>query len=160
MSDIDHKSISKVQHEANYRRISTVPFVEIKGGRLQGVVSSKSSSDRIYVSFIEAGTLNYYCSTNNNRVCGGLRGGPCKHLKELIKEACTQYGAQKVAKGLRLDADPTTIHNPYDIERHITGSKQKEEAGVVFSRFLTYLKYVEFEDTAEPMPEMAWFVVG
>ncbi|MGK0290957.1 MAG: hypothetical protein ACI86H_002421 [bacterium] len=48
------------------RNIKKVPFVELFNHRLQGVVSSGSDISRVYVSFFEAETLNYYCSTNNN----------------------------------------------------------------------------------------------
>ncbi len=150
----------KVQHAANARSVKKVPFVEIHAGRVAGVVSSSSSAERVYVSFIDAGSTNYYCSTNNNRPCGGLRGGPCKHIKAMIKEAVTQYGAPKVARGLGLDADPATLSSGNDIMRHVTGAKTKEEASIVFSRFLSYLRYVEYPETVEPMPEMSWFVVG
>ena len=52
------------------RAVKTVPFVELASGRLQGVVSSGSDIKRVYVSFIEAGSGDYYCCTNNNRPCG------------------------------------------------------------------------------------------
>ncbi|MCA9625984.1 MAG: hypothetical protein KC731_43480, partial [Myxococcales bacterium] len=49
------------------RNVKKVPFVELFGGRVQGVVSSGSDVKRVYVSFMEARTGNFYCSTNNNR---------------------------------------------------------------------------------------------
>lgn len=160
MSSDQIKSVVKVQRAANARRTKKVPFVEIFGGRVAGVVSSGSSAERVYVSFVDAGTTNYYCSTNNNRPCGGLRGGPCKHITEMIGEAVTQYGAERVARGLKLGVDTTTLKSSYDIMRHISGAKTKEEASIVFSRFLSYLSYVEYEGTFEPVPEMSWFTVG
>jgi hypothetical protein len=161
MSDeTNAKSVVKVQHPASARKVNKVPYVELHGGRVQGVVSSGSDASRVYVSFFDAGTTNYYCSTNNNRPCGGLRGGPCKHLKSLMDEAVLQYGAPKVGRYLKLGADPASLNSSYDIMRHVTGAKTKEEASLVFSRFLSYLRYVEYEGTPEPMPEMAWFTVG
>lgn len=154
------KSVLKVQSESKPRKVAKVPFVELYNRRLQGVVSSGSDINRVYVSFFEAGTTNYYCSTNNNRPCGGLRGGPCKHLSSLMDEAVLQYGAPKVAKSLGIDADPNTIKRGGDIMRHISGYQAKEEASIVFSRFLSYLRYVEYEDTSEPAPEMSWFISG
>ena len=143
MSDATQdRSTLKIQHPINARRIHKVPFVELHGGRVAGVVSSGSSSDRVYVSFIDADTTHYYCSTNNNRPCGGLRGGPCKHIDAMMGEAVAQFGAPKVARSLGLDADATTMKSSYDIMRHVTGSKTKEEASVVFSRFLAYLSFV------------------
>lgn len=160
MSSTTNKSVVKVQSEASPRKVKDVPFVEIYNRRVQGVVSSGSDINRVYVSFFEAGTTNYYCSTNNNRPCGGLRGGPCKHLASLLNEAALQYGAPKVAKSLGIDADPASLKRGADILRYITGYQAKEEASIVFSRFLSYLRYVEYEDTSEPAPEMAWFVSG
>lgn len=154
------KSVLKVQSESKPRKVAKVPFVELYNRRLQGVVSSGSDINRVYVSFFEAGTTNYYCSTNNNRPCGGLRGGPCKHLSSLMDEAVLQYGAPKVAKSLGIDADPNTLKRGSDVMRYISGYQAKEEASIVFSRFLSYLRYVEYEDTSEPAPEMSWFISG
>jgi len=69
------------------RDIKKVPFVELFGDRLQGVVSSGSDIERVYVSFFAAESLDFYCSTNNNRPCGGLGIYPCKHLQALLQEA-------------------------------------------------------------------------
>lgn len=160
MSDEAKKSVVKVQHAANARKTKKVPFVEIFGGRVAGVVSSGSSAERVYVSFVDAGTLNYYCSTNNNRPCGGLRGGPCKHITAMMDEAVVQYGGERVARGLKLNIDTTKVSRGADIMRHITGAKTKEEASIVFSRFLSYLSYVEYPGSEEPMPEMSWFTIG
>ncbi len=157
---ISDRSVQQVQHEAMSRKLKKVPFVEIHGGRVAGVVSSGSSAERVYVSFIDAGTTNYYCSTNNNRPCGGLRGGPCKHIKSMLDEAVIQYGAAKVLKGLKIEVDPATIHRGSDIVRHLTGSKVKEEASIVFSRFLSYLRQLENPNSVMPSPEMTWFIVG
>lgn len=153
-------SVVRVQTPAQKRKVQKVPFVELHAGRLAGVVSSGSSAERVYVSFIEAGTTNYYCSTNNNRPCGGLRGGPCKHITSMVNEAVLQYGARRVARGLDLDVDLTTVNQSHDILRHIRGAKTKEEASLVFSRFLQYLHHVSLPSVTGPMPEMAWFVVG
>jgi len=160
MSDEAKKSVVQVQEAANSRKTKKVPFVEIFGGRVAGVVSSGSDANRVYVSFIDAGTTNYYCSTNNNRPCGGLRGGPCKHIVSMIDEAVVQYGVERVARGLKLSVDTSSMSRGSDILRHVTGAKTKEEASIVFSRFLSYLSYVEYPGSEEPMPEMSWFTVG
>ncbi len=99
-------------------RCQKVPFVELLGQRLQGVVSSGSDIQRVYVSFIEAGTLNYWCSTNNNRPCGGLRGSPCNHLQELVGEAIVQHGIERVVAFLRIPGDPAQLQSARDILRH------------------------------------------
>jgi len=52
---------------AEPRDVDTVPYVELADGRLQGVVSSGSDVERVYCAFIEAGSLAYYSSTNNDR---------------------------------------------------------------------------------------------
>ena len=140
------------------RKVQKVPFVELYAGRLQGVVSSGSDEDRVYVSYFEAGTGNFYCSTNNNRPCGGLRGSPCKHLVELLGEAVLQYSAARVIAYLGLAAEPDKVRGGGDLLRYLKGGPHKVEAGMVFSRFLTYLQYVNVPATAAPLPEMAWFV--
>ena len=40
----------------------------------------------------------------------------------------------------------------------VAGGLHKVEAGMVFSRFLTYLHYVSLPPTTAPLPEMGWFV--
>src|SRR5579863_5639693 len=85
---------------AGRRDVKKVPFVELFDNRLQGVVSSGSDIERVYVSYFEVGTLNYCCSTNNNRPCGGLRGSPCNHLRELLHEAIVQSGMDTVLRFL------------------------------------------------------------
>lgn len=139
------------------RALKKVPFVELFDGRLQGVVSSGSSATRVYVSFLNAGTGDYYCSTNNNRPCGGLRGGYCKHLDSLVDNAIAQFGAERVARYLGCSKD---VSSGYDIAAQLGGDTRKEEAGTVFARFLDYLRYVELEPSILPMPEMSWFLTG
>ncbi|WP_428265503.1 hypothetical protein [Haliangium sp.] len=141
------------------RKLAKVPFVELFGGRLQGVVSSGSDPRRVYVSFFEAGTTDFYCSTNNNRPCGGLRGSPCKHLAALMENAVAQYGVDRVVRYLRLDTGGT-VPAPHALPRYVTGSQKKTPANEVFSRFLDYLRYVELDGQVAPMPEMSWFVTG
>lgn len=139
------------------RNLKKVPFVELFDGRLQGVVSSGSSGDRVYVSLVAAGTGNFYCSTNNNRPCGGLRGGTCKHIDALVANAVAQYGAERVSRYLGV---PETVDTSWAIQSHLGGDKEKVPAGEVFARFLDYLRYVELPDSQEARPEMAWFVTG
>ena len=140
------------------RKVQKVPFVELYAGRLQGVVSSSSDEKRVYVSYFEAGSGNFYCSTNHNRPCSGLRGSPCKHLVELLEEAVLQYGSPRVIAYLGLPTDPEKAKRGGDLLRDLKGGPHKVEAGMVFSRFLTYLQYVSVPPTAAPLPEMAWFV--
>ena len=77
-----------------------------------------------------------------------------------IDEAVVQYGVERVARGLKLSVDTSSMSRGSDILRHVTGAKTKEEASIVFSRFLSYLSYVEYPGSSEPMPEMSWFTVG
>ena len=139
------------------RNLQKVPFVELFDGRLQGVVSSGSSATRVYVSLINAGTGNYYCSTNNNRPCGGLSGGGCKHIAAMVDNAVAQYGAERVSRYLGLAEEQSSA---YGIIGQLGGTKEKVQAGEVFARFLDYLRYVELQSSTEPRPEMAWFVTG
>ncbi|GAB1543154.1 hypothetical protein NUACC21_58280 [Scytonema sp. NUACC21] len=139
------------------RDVKDVPFVELFNGRLQGVVSSGSDIERVYVSFFEAKTLDYYCSTNNNRPCGGLRGYPCKHLQALLTEATVSYGIEQVANTLKVPGDLSQIKTTNDILAR-AGTLKKEPASEVFSRFLNYLRYLELETNNHPLPEMSWFI--
>ena len=139
------------------RDIKKVPFVELFNGRVQGVVSSGSDVRRVYVNFFEVETLNYYCSTNNNRPCGGLRGSPCKHLQAMLKQATLQYGLQQVANYLRVSAEINTLKSERDILVK-RGAILRQPAADVFSRFLNYLRYLELNGSPQPNASMAWFV--
>ena len=59
MADMDARSVIKARPAANRRKVREVPFVEMYGNRVQGVVSSGSDIERVYVSYFEAGTLNF-----------------------------------------------------------------------------------------------------
>jgi hypothetical protein len=143
---------------AGSRTVKSVPFVELAGGRVQGVVSSGSDIERVYVSFIEAGTGDYYCSTNNNRPCGGLRGAPCKHIAELVDEAILQYGADRVAAYLKVAGDGPPVEDARGVLGALSGRERKESPGTVFSRFLSYLRYCELKTRPGTVLEMGWFV--
>jgi hypothetical protein len=138
------------------RDVDTVPYVELGDGRLWGVVSSGSDVERVYCAFIEAGTLAYYSSTNNDRPDAGT----AKRLTWLLEAAVAQYGAERVLRYLQISLDPAKVKKPSDILAEISrkGGLRKENAGLVFSRFLKYLGYVELDAPAGPVPEMAWFV--
>jgi hypothetical protein len=139
------------------RNVKKVPFVELFGGRLQGVASSGSDIERVYVSFIEAGTGNFYCSTNNNRPCGGLGTAPCKHISAVVEEAVVQYGAPTVAGYLRLEMDAPTALTVRDVHQKLHGRPTKADASRVFSRFLSYLRHCDRRAEPRWVPEMSWF---
>src|SRR5215813_865450 len=113
------------------RDVKKVPFVELFDHRLQGIVSSGSDIERVYVSYFESRTLNYCCSTNNNRPCGGLRGSPCNHLRELLHEAVNQYGMERVIQFLQVPGDIAAILDDDDIVRR-AGAMKNEFAGDIF----------------------------
>lgn len=142
---------------AGQRTLKSVPFVELAGGRLQGVVSSGSDIERVYVSFVESGSGDFYCCTNNNRPCGGLRGGPCKHIAELVDEAILQFGPARVAAYLGVGGDGEAIDDSNKVLGALRGSERKEAPGVVFSRFLNYLRYCELKVRPGTVLEMGWF---
>jgi hypothetical protein len=137
------------------RKLAKVPFVELADGRLQGVVSSGSDIERVYVSSFAAKTHVFSCSTNNNRPCGGLRGGPCKHLQTLLDEAVLQYGAERVIRYLSIDVEPEG-----DLLRAMKGQPESAPAATVFSRFLHHLAYLEVPGSTDPLPELHWFPAG
>ncbi len=153
----EKNSILTLAPPVKSRALKKVPFVELADGRLQGVVSSGSDIARVYVSFFNADTHNYYCSTNNNRPCGGLRGSPCKHLISLLDEAVLQYGAERVVRYLRLTLEPEQIKKGRELLAHLHGTQEKEPAATVFSRFLNHLSFLEYQGTTEAVPEMEWF---
>ncbi|MFD3453849.1 hypothetical protein ACFWVC_16935 [Streptomyces sp. NPDC058691] len=160
MSDRERSSTARVTAPARPRKLAKVPFVELADGRLQGVVSSGSDIERVYVSSVAAGTYAYACSTNNNRPCGGARGSFCNHIRALIGEAVLQYGAARVARYLRVETaegEPgaQSITDGMSATRPAQGDTQA--AALVFSRFLRHLAYLELAPTTAPLPEMQWF---
>ncbi|GAA1703932.1 hypothetical protein ACBR40_16835 [Nonomuraea sp. AD125B] len=146
----EQRSVVRVVAPVEPRKLAKVPFVELADGRLQGVVSSGSDIERVYVSSITAGSLAMSCSTNNNRPCGALHGYACKHVRLLADEAILQYGLDRVARYLRVEADPSTGLN-------LNGPVERTPAAVVFSRFLRHLAYLEVPDSTEPLAELHWF---
>ncbi|MEV5321463.1 hypothetical protein AB0K92_28110 [Streptomyces sp. NPDC052687] len=160
MSHFERSSTARVIPPARPRKLAKVPFAELADGRLQGVVSSGSDIGRVYVSSVAAGTYAYACSTNNNRPCGGARGGFCNHIGALINEAVLQYGAERVARYLRADlgdgeATAHTLHLVMSATRPMPADGKA--AASVFSRFLRHLAYLELAPATAPLPEMQWF---
>lgn len=140
---------------AGKRSLDDIPFVELHGGRVQGVVSSGSDIERVYVSWFAANG-DHGCSTNNNRPCGGLRGSPCKHIVGLIDAAYAQFGADEVARHLAL----TGVGSPRELLAQVHGAERKEPTGPVFARFLDYLGYMAAPPPTGELPELDWFVTG
>jgi hypothetical protein len=158
LPDWEKSSTVRVVPPARPRKLAKVPFVELADGRLQGVVSSGSDIERVYVSSVEAATFTFACSTNNNRPCGGANGWFCNHIRAMVNEAVLQYGAGRVARYLRIDAeDPEQA----DLVRAMTDTHpaqgDRSAAAPVFSRFLRHLAYLEFDPVTAPLPEMQWF---
>ncbi|GAB3213274.1 hypothetical protein GCM10027294_43310 [Marinactinospora endophytica] len=153
--DVGGTSVVGVVPPARPRKLAKVPFVELADGRLQGVVSSGSDIARVYVSSITAGSHALSCGTNNNRPCGGQQGTfLCKHLRALVAEAVTQFGLRRVADYLRVSVDGEADAL---VAALTPGVEPSPPAGVVFSRFLRYLTYLELPGTTAPLPEMHWF---
>lgn len=147
------RSVVRVVPPVQPRKLAKVPFVELADGRLQGVVSSGSDIERVYVSSIAAGSHDFYCSTNNNRPCGGLSGSYlCKHLRALVDEAVLQYGQARVARYLRVDLD-----GDEPLVDKLGGQRQPTPSATVFSRFLRHLAYLEVPESTGPVVEMNWF---
>lgn len=160
MSLWEKSSAARVVPPARPRKLAKVPFVELADGRLQGVVSSGSDIERVYVSSVAAGTFAFACSTNNNRPCGGARGGFCNHIRALITEAVLQYGGLRVARYLRVDTGDTAADAPALTGAMSAGHPPQADrtaAAAVFSRFLRHLAYLELAPATAPLPEMHWF---
>ncbi|MBL7496209.1 hypothetical protein I6A84_43210 [Frankia sp. CNm7] len=153
----ERRGIGRVAAPVPPRALAKVPFAELADGRLQGVVSSGSEIERVYVSSITAGTHAYYCSTNNNRPCGGLNAwAMCKHLQALVDAAALQYGVDRVARYLRADLGDGPA-SAADLMDALRGQQEKQPAATVFSGFLRHLGYLELPDVAGPVPELDWF---
>ncbi|MFJ2795036.1 MULTISPECIES: hypothetical protein [unclassified Streptomyces] len=160
MSDWERSSTARVTTPARARKLAKVPFVELADGRLQGVVSSGSDIGRVYVSSVAAGSCTFACSTNNNRPCGGARGSFCNHIRALINEAVLQYGAERVARYLRVetaDGEPSAQTIATDMSDTRPQQGDTKDAAPVFSRFLRHLSYLELTPSTAPLPEMQWF---
>ncbi|PYC79757.1 hypothetical protein C7C46_13745 [Streptomyces tateyamensis] len=154
-------STARVLAPARVRKLAKVPFVELADGRLQGVVSSGSDIERVYVSSVAAGDHAFACSTNNNRPCGGARGSFCNHILALVGEAVLQYGGARVARYLKVDAgegEPTAAQLSSAMRAaRPSAVPGKELAAAVFSRFLRHLAYLELAPSTAPLPELHWF---
>ncbi|MEU7862398.1 hypothetical protein [Nonomuraea sp. NPDC049141] len=148
----EQRSVARVVSPVRPRKLAKVPFVEMADGRLQGVVSSGSDIERVYVSSITAGTHTYNCSTNNNRPCGGLSSYMCKHLRSLVDEAVLQYGVDRVAGYLRVE-----LAEGDRLADCLQGGVERTQGAAVFSRFLRHLAYLELPVTTEPIAELHWF---
>jgi hypothetical protein len=158
LADWEKSSTARVIPPARPRKLAKVPFVELADGRLQGVVSSGSDIERVYVSSVEAGNYAFACSTNNNRPCGGARGTFCNHIRAMIDEAVLQHGAERVARYLRVEnAEPSAQSITAGMSSTRPSQADTRAAAPVFSRFLHHLAYLEFAPATAPVPEMQWF---
>ena len=110
--------------KAQRKDFKKIPFVEIYQNRLQGVVSSGSSGERVYVCVIDANTDTITCHTNNNRPCGGLRGGACSHIKKMHASA---------SRSLDINQGDYSYYKSVD---------KKARYPNVFSRYLNYIRYL------------------
>jgi hypothetical protein len=158
VSDWERSSTVRVVEPARPRKLAKVPFVELAGGRVQGVVSSGSDVERVYVSSVSAGDFAFACSTNNNRPCGGARGGICNHIRALVAEAVLQYGGARVARYLKAEAGAEP--DAASVTAAMAGARPDQAgnaAAQVFSRFLRHLAYLELAPSTAPLPEMHWF---
>ncbi|MDA3642801.1 hypothetical protein LZ318_38235 [Saccharopolyspora indica] len=158
LQDWERSSTTRVVAPARPRKLAKVPFAELADGRLQGVVSSGSDIERVYVSSVAAGSYEFTCSTNNNRPCGGARGYFCNHIRALLTEAVLQYGGERVARYLKAEVTDEEL-TADSITDAMTGARQGDAgtAAPVFSRFLRHLAYLELPPTTAPLPEMQWF---
>src|SRR3954451_1781432 len=160
LPDWEKSSTARVIPPARPRKLAKAPFVELADGRLQGVVSSGSDIERVYVSSVTAGSYAFACSTNNNRPCGGARGSFCNHITALVTEAVLQYGADRVARYLRVEPGGTQAGAAALIAT-MTGARPpqadgKAAAAPVFRRFLRPLPSLDLAPITAPLPELHW----
>lgn len=155
---IVRRKVRKVRRNSALERdVRKVPFLEMKNGMLYGIISSGSDEDRVYGAYID-NKGNYYCSTNNNRPCGGMRGSPCKHMESLLDEALKVYSPEKIDKYLDLNIKhPEEIKSGKEFFPYFKMGPKTIEMGWIFSRYLNYLKYIDSEPYTGPIPEMFYF---
>ena len=79
-------------------------------------------------------------------------------LSTLSQRYVLQFGAERVARFLQLPGDVTATTSGRELLGRKHGMTVRAEVSAVFSRFLNYLRYVELQNSAQPVPEMAWFV--
>jgi hypothetical protein len=152
----EERSTAQLVPPTRPRKLAKAPFVELADGRLQGVVSSGSDVERVYVSSFTAREHAFSCSTNNNRPCTGARGTPCKHLRTLADEAVVQYGIGRVARYLHVELDESASSGA-DLVAAMRGRHEQSPAATVFSRFLRHLAYLELPASTAPVAELQWF---
>ena len=159
MPEWEKSSTARVIPPARPRKLAKVPFVELAAGRLQGVVSSGSDIERVYVSSVAADSIySFGCSTNNNRPCAGARASFCNHIIALINEAVLQYGPERVARYLRVEVEePTALAITAAMLATRPSPWDTKASAPVFSRFLRHLAYLELAPSTAPVPEMQWF---
>lgn len=153
-----NRSVVKPGHATDFKAPRSVPFVELHDDRIQGVVASSSSNERVYVSYIEAESGNFYCRTNNNRRCGGLRQHGCKHIRKLVEEAMVRLPPESVREYVGLNGNNEDVAGATDIITELDGEEQQGDDSQIFTRFQHYLEDLEREASTEPQPAMAWFV--
>ena len=125
-------------------KIKKVPFMEFRDNKIQGVVSSGSSVERVYVCVINLEDKTFTCHTNNNRTCGGLRGEMCSHIKALLDVA-------------RRDQETKSLIMQSNFDFFNADGRRRYSD--VFTRFQEQLKFLEIElGEKENFPEMSWFV--
>ena len=78
-------------------------------------------------------------------------------MESMVEEAVEQYGAQTVARYLRLPTDPETILSAAQIHPHLQGSRSRTSASEIFSHFLQDLRFVELPSSNQVASELAWF---
>lgn len=154
---LPRRSIVQRSYTPDFEAPKSVPFVELHEGRIQGVVASSSSNERVYVSYVEADSGNFYCRTNNNRRCAGLRDDGCKHIGRLVAEAMARYPPERVREYVGVDPN-SAVATADQIVVELGGVEEEGDDSQVFSRFRDYMMDLEREPTSEPLPEMAWFV--
>src|SRR5262249_45497691 len=95
-----------------------------------------------------------------NRPCGGARGSFCNHIRALIDEAVVQYGAERVARYLRVEivtAEPTAQSITVGMSSTCPPRADTKAAAPVLSRFLRPLASLESAPATAPLPEMQGF---
>ena len=155
-----HASVIPTAGLADRRDVREVPFVELAGGRVQGVVSSGSdiAAGLCLVRASPGPATTTAARTTTGRAAGsaGLRASTSPTM---VDEAILQFGAAAVAAYLGVSGDGRSVDDaPQRCSGLLRARSGRSRPGVVFSRFLNYLRYCELRHRPGTVLEMSWFV--
>ncbi len=132
---------------ANPQALADLPdvaFLELADGRLQGVIPSETTPERVYASSISTGDHGLSCRSNDDRPCGGLSGRSfCRHIEALLSQAVKEFGAFRVARYLGIETP-----EGQELRNALHPTSAPSHASEVFSSFMQHMAYLKVDDPA------------